>query len=82
MEFTGLKDRNGKEIYEGDILEDSHLHHPDHDHPRQNEEVIFQGGGFTIKRNDLCPMFSFETCKILGNRWENPELLLREGKDG
>ncbi len=69
MQYTGLKDKNGKEIYEGDILLIE---------GRRNI-CIFRGGGFTFqweteKHRFYHPDFSPES-EIIGNIYENPELL-------
>jgi len=73
MQFTGLRDKNGKEIYEGDILAfDMKGVHP--------AQVVWRNGGFWVSVNDPgyedrrivpCP----ESCEVIGNIYENPELL-------
>ena len=73
MQSTGLADKNGKEIFEGDILdsEDGFL--------AGIVELRQDLGMFVstlIKYNNferLCNVTSSR--KIIGNRWENPELL-------
>jgi len=71
MQFTGLTDKNGKEIYEGDILAiglDFKVC------------VTFENGCFQIisnKEQGLSPLVKerAERLKIIGNIYQNPELL-------
>ena len=65
MQFTGLLDKNRKEIYEGDIIEDS----------VGNAVVIFKDGAFRIDIA-FCPILGEYnySCSVLGNIYENPNL--------
>lgn len=71
-QFTGLPDKNGKEIYVGDILgcpEDDYF---------LNEAVIFAEGCFMVKDDyTTTPMCAIDTQyrTIIGNIHDNPELL-------
>ena len=86
---TGLSDKNGTEIYEGDIV-----HILDSEQINQRDEngayidaffeeideidsVVFVDGYFKLKRTgfDVCICRSVEDFKIIGNIYENPELL-------
>ena len=73
MQFTGLKDKSGKEVYEGDVVrEDSPPHHCG--------EIKYDGGAFYISYitdgySELCHILVDEFWEIIGNIYENPELL-------
>lgn len=78
MQFTGLLDRNGKEIYEGDIVEWKYLQ------TWHKNEVRWVGGEFVVTtsgfKDDLnepqnLSLVSILNCEIIGNIYENPELL-------
>ncbi len=71
MQFTGLKDVNGSEIFEGDILE--HIVTPD-----LKAAVIFEDASFQINRGDakmLLGAGGSDKMEIIGNIYETPELL-------
>ena len=75
-QFTGLFDKQSKEIYEGDILrcDDSN-----EDHVAFNTEVWFAQGQFLTKHFGF-PVHSWcqkkeSWCEVIGNIYENPELL-------
>ena len=85
MQFTGLKDKNGKEIYEGDvvkyeILDDVFKHHGD----TRIREVkwderaghYFLLGPLPGDHNPYRELYDFNSrAEIIGNIYENPELL-------
>lgn len=85
MQFTGLLDKNGKEIYEGDIVQDIHEEY--------GENLAGLGGKKTLVKAEvkweapeflamykvpggLWNMLSLpDQCEIIGNIHQSPELL-------
>lgn len=74
MQYTGLKDKNNKEIYEGDILSDGNV--------KNLYKVIFENGSFRTEYKGDFEEYSFDLidvvaqgCEVVGNIYENPELL-------
>ena len=75
MQFTGLKDKHGKDFYERDIFR----------HPNVPEPMMVvwdeRTAGFAItKKGWMFPHFFHEAvdpaeCEIIGNIYEHPELL-------
>jgi len=73
-EFTGLKDKNGKEVYEGDIVLQKGLNGETNDIAEvlwSQRNIGFEAQFKASKLN--LPLAEF--IEIIGNRFENPELL-------
>lgn len=79
MQSTGLKDKNGKEIFEGDIV----------DYKGRKAVVKWHGSyasfiyrfvdGLKERVSEWDPLFlAYLKCEVIGNIYENPELLEAE----
>lgn len=74
MEWTGLYDKNGEDIYEGDILFESF--------GEKYYKVVFENGSFRAEFEGDFEEHSFDLidvvaqgCEVVGNIYENPELI-------
>lgn len=70
MQYTGLKDKNGKEIYEGDIVKGMF-----YGFPMPEYDYIFQIYWDEKEKGFMANYFESSECEVIGNIYENPELL-------
>ena len=70
MQFTGLKDNNGKEIYEGDII-----HCYMGKYCEVTNKIFFFEGSFCLYNLGIFSKENADNSEIIGNIYENPELI-------
>ncbi|AEJ54401.1 hypothetical protein Ssal_phage00038 [Streptococcus phage YMC-2011] len=74
MQSTGLTDKNGKEIFEGDVVK---MAKNVYSEPTYYEVVRHRGGAYRLESKQYgCELWLRHTdCEIAGDIYENPELV-------
>jgi uncharacterized phage protein (TIGR01671 family) len=78
MQFTGLLDKNGKSIYEGDILKWRSEHNPTGE---EHIDTVEFASGYWNLSPWVHELYSTVDREVIGNIWENPELLTQHTED-
>ena len=81
-EYTGFTDKNGKRIFEGDIVRFDYVNDDGND-AHEDFLIFFEHGAFRAQYlgnikcapNTLYDEIGTDECYVIGNKWDNPELV-------
>ena len=71
-QFTGLQDKNGVDIYEGDVVKETRFLH--FGKSILNKQVEFRGSSFKIGDLVISKYMGIDW-EVIGNIYQNPELI-------
>lgn len=75
MQYTGLKDKNGKEIYEGDVVKDYYCEYVDDKYTVGFSDGLFYPLVQVEQGYNCIDKYDKNRFEVIGNIYENPELL-------
>lgn len=75
MQWTGLQDKHGKDIYEGDIVEDNFGRYKIQRGHHSGWEALYKNEDSQAQQNLYFTDTSAAKKNVIGNIYENPELL-------
>lgn len=90
-QYTGINDIEGNKIFENDILEmteEGRILFGSDNHPCSKYQLVgFHDGCFMTSRNEIAPKIHYDTylwiikdyVKVVGNKFDNKEILNMEG---
>lgn len=81
LESTGLKDKNGELIWEGDVLSVNEHYCGDYEIKKRNAKVCYESGDYILALSDgefhgnLGDACQNNLCEIIGSIYTHPDLL-------